>query len=136
MKKYYLISMVLCGALFMGCDKDKDKDNDRDNEIPLMEDAIFQNDNPDLTIVTRDNILKSNSMGVKSSTDDGSAFGLKANDYGFKLVADVSTLRVQDADGITRTVQATHVKISDDGYAFVSYNHRGAPNVGGLVAFR
>jgi hypothetical protein len=61
---------------------------------------------------------------------------LRANDYRFKLVADVSTLNVRGADGKTYTVQATHVKISDDGYAFVSFNHQHSPNVGGLVVFK
>jgi len=138
MKRFFLIVIVLCVACFIGCDKDKDGDKKKKNEIPLMEDAIFQDDDPDLKITLQDEILEA--TGVKGkrvkSTGDEPGSGMKANDYRFKLVANVSTLNVNDADGISRKVQATHVKISDDGYAFVSYNHRHSPNVGGLVVFK
>ena len=136
MKKFFVITLVFCVISFLGCDRD-DKGKAK-KEIPLMEDAIFQDENPDLTITSMNEILEASGTKstIRSSVGDENVSGLKANDYRFKLVADVSTLRVQDADGITREVQATHVKLSDDGYAFVSYNHQHAPNVGGLVVFK
>jgi len=133
MKKITLVLTIICAVWLAGCKKEKD----RDKEITLMEDAIFQNENPDLKITLMNEFLEPEMSSTKKmdakSSDDGS---LKANDYGFKQVADVSTLNVRDANGVVRTVQATSVKISDDGYAFVSYNHQGPPNVGGLVVFK
>jgi len=71
------------------------------------------------------------SMSTQSTEADEPKHDLRGNDYRLKLVAKVSTLKV---DGVE--VQATHVKISDDGYAFVSYNEKGEPHRGGVVVYK
>ena len=61
MKKFFLILMIFLGLVLMGCNKEKDPvepEQTEDNEkTPLWEEAegsIWINDNPDVTIESKD----------------------------------------------------------------------------------
>ena len=140
MKRYALVLMILCSAWLTGCNKDDDGQIGiapvDHRAISLMDGSIIINDHPNVTITPMNKFPVSTStgtkkLGVKSTDTDEPNNELTGNDYRFKLVAQVSTLKV---DGVE--VQATHVKITDDGYAFVSYNKRGGPHRGGVVVFK
>ena len=139
MKKYFLYSMVLCAAILMGCDKDKNKEDDNTNENGVIDgrigDGIIIENEPDVNITGADEELPSenttdksgkSTLGLKASND----YGLKANDYRFKLVAEMSTLKLSTGD----VVQATDVKITDT-HAFVAYNTQGEAHKGGAVVY-
>ena len=130
MKKIFLILTILCTAWFTGCDKEKDGKR----TVSLMDGSIVIDNRPDVKITSQNKELDAiptdptwllaggKMMGSKSSETPAD---LRANDYRFKLVADINTLVI---DGVN--TQATHVKLTDDGYAFVSYNRRGVGNDG------
>ena len=138
MKRYALFLMILCGAWLTGCNKDDDGqiEPEKNREISLMDGSIIINDHPDVTITPMNKFPESTSaetkrLGITTTSVDEPDNDLISNDYRFKLVAQVSTLKV---DGVE--VQATHVKITENGYAFVSYNKRGGPHRGGVVVFK
>jgi len=125
----------------MSCNKDDDGIITGKDVVSLMDGSIIINNHPNVKITlldvfpegksTTDFSIKSKSTSNKSTAADEPVNGLRGHDYRFKLVAEMSTLKV---DGVE--VQATHVKISDDGYAFVSYNERGEPHRGGVVVYK
>ena len=138
MKRYSLFLMILCSAWLTGCNKDDDGQivPEKNREISLMDGSIIINDRPDMTITRINKFPKSTStgtknLGIKSTDANEPVNDLTGNDYRFKLIAQVSTLKVNGVE-----VQATHVKITDNGYAFVSYNKRGGPHRGGVVVFK
>ncbi len=144
MKRFSLILIMLCAAWFVGCNKDDDGGNGPDNNgtISLMDGSIIINNHPDVKITSLNKfptgIATENGysasrkrMGIKATAEDESGTELQGNDYRFKLVAEMSTLKIDRVD-----VQATHVKITDDGYAFVSYNEKGDPHRGGVVVYK
>ena len=144
MKRLSLIIMILCSAWFTGCNKDDNgQDMPVDNSvISLMDGSIFINSHPDVKIsslnefpegasTTSDKSTGVKRSGIKSTAENEPAHNLQGNDYRFKLVAQMSTLKIYGVE-----VQATHVKISDDGYAFVSYNEKGEPHRGGVVIYK
>jgi hypothetical protein len=132
MKRFSLILMILCTAVWItSCDKDKGKKN----TVSLMDGSIIIDNDPDVTITSLNETLvptpadpylslSRKRMGIKASAEDVPD-DLRANEYRFKLVADINTLVI---DGVN--TQATHVKLTDDEYAFVSYNRRGVGNDG------
>ena len=142
--------MVLCTAVwFAGCNKEKVPNGDGDGDDPvnslaidgdLSDGSIIIDDDPDVKIVSFDEFLEPDpaepwiaptgirKTGVKATDDDAD---LRANEYRFKLVAEMSTLLIDDYE-----VQATDVKITDDGYAIVSYNDKGDAHRGGVVVYR
>ena len=134
---------VLCVAWLIGCNKDDGgrKDDPGNGKTPLMDGSIIINQHPDVKITslnafpvsepTGSGISPSRKrMGMIKTAEDGSDLELRANDYRFKEVAKMSTLKI---DGVE--TQATHVKITDN-YAFVSYNEQGDPHRGGVVVYR
>jgi len=138
MKKYSLLLAILCGAFLMGCNKDEKGKGQREGTISLLDGSIIINSHPNVKITTLNSFPEgvatgtsstTGKMGVKATGDDDPSH-LRANDYRFKRVADVSTLTI---DGVV--VQATHVKIADN-YAFVSYNEKGDPHRGGVVVYK
>ena len=147
MKRISLIIMVLCIGWLTGCNKDDGNDgpdNPKENDIfSLMDGSIIINKKPDVTITKRNEfpISGDTESGISSSKKrtgiqtkalyDASGKELRGNDYRFKLVAQMSTLKIDGVD-----VQATDVKISEDGYAFVSYNEQGDPHRGGVVVYK
>ena len=162
MKKFVLISMIIFTAIFFGCDREKPNVPDpEDPNIVLIEPvqpttAPTPIQNGAVIIGSIGGDVKQTSITIteeypegsstksamsakrlKSSlkAGDGSSSQVAANDYRFKLVNHKSALEVP-LDGQTVSVQATHVKITDDGYVFVSYNKRDEPNIGGLVVYR
>ena len=155
MKKVFLISMTICSAILIGCNKDPKPDVDQPESAvepvqpteapcPLKNGYLFfdgitvkkadipENEVFPVANVTSSISAKSVKFGVKS-TYESPVGDFKVNDYRFKLVAQMDALIVT-LNGVDVPVQATHVKI-DDKYAFVSYNTRLEPNIGGLVVY-
>ncbi|MDR1171628.1 MAG: hypothetical protein LBL24_04155, partial [Bacteroidales bacterium] len=143
MKRFSLVLMILCAACLVGCNKDSEGEIDpgKNETISLMDGSIIIKDHPDVKITSRNEyptgIATENGYsasrkrtGIRTTSEEPGA-DLKGNDYRFKLVAEMSTLKIDGVD-----VQATHVKITDDGYAFVSYNEKGAPHRGGVVVYK
>ena len=143
MKRFSIVLVILCSAWFMGCDREDDGNNASNDKtvVSLMHGSIIINNRPDVKITplnvfpegksTADFSVNRKGMSLKSTGTDKSEHGLRGNDYRFKLVAQMSTLKINNVE-----VQATHVKISDDGYAFVSYNEKGDPHRGGVVVYK
>jgi hypothetical protein len=137
MKRVFLIMMMICIACLAGCNKD-DGGRDiplSDETFSLMDGSIVINNHPDVTITPLNKFpvgKSASSAGIKRmGLEDETGDEPKANNYRFKLVAEMSTLKI---DGVE--VQATHVKITYDGYAFVSYNEKGDPHRGGVVVYK
>ena len=132
MKKFFLFSMILCVAALAGCNKEKDPADSDDGDKVQLGEGVWINDNPDINITDMDENLDPSETLTKASYDGD----LRVNEYTFKLVAEADRLRITSG-GKNYDTQATHVKISDDGYAFVSYNLRGNDgNIGGLVVYK
>ena len=136
MKKFFLILTILFVACITGCKKDNTNTPEENDPISLMDGSIVIHGRPGVNItllnefpegVTNEN-FSATKNGIKG---DEVPNNLRGNDYRFKLVAQVSTWKIDDVE-----VQATHVKISDDGYAFVSYNEKGDPHRGGVVVYK
>ena len=143
MKKTFLFSMFLSAALFIGCNRENlDQEYVAPKEPPteLMGGAIIINHHPNVDIDRKNSFpegreTSSTKVGAKS-IEDGEQ--LRVNDYRFKLVSQMGTLHVKKNDK-TYEAQASHVKIlpeENGGYAFVSYNHKNTPNIGGLVVYK
>ena len=137
-----LFNLVTVFALILGfsaCQKEiVDYDSGVSDKVSLMDGAIVINNNPKVKIDEKNQItdgVEASSGGLKSSIEVKSVGEPAANNYRFRLVAQMGALEVE-SNGRKYKAQATHVKISDDGYVFVSYNHKGEPNVGGLVIYR
>ena len=136
MKRHIVILMLLCVAFWAGCSKDIEEGDgilpeiDHPGIVSLMDGAIIISNHPDVTIDLKNDLLvnvsNKTSMGMVRTSSDP-----LANEYRFKLVAEMSTLKVDGVD-----VQATHVKFTDDGYAFVSYNKKNGPRIGGIVVYQ
>ena len=131
MNRFSLIIMILCSAWFIGCNKNDDGQNTPvgNDVISLMDGSIVINNHPNRKFTPMnefpEGISTENSTGVKrlgitATDEDEPSHNLRGNDYRFKLVAQEPTLTINGYE-----VQATHVKISDDRFAFVSYNRRG-----------
>ena len=148
MKKVFLFSMILCASLLIGCNEDKpDPVIPGGPQVELLDGAIVINDNPDVNIDKKDEFpegseTSSSESGLKAAIrltgDEESSEQLAINDYRFKLVAQMSTLNIVKGEK-KYAAQASHVKILDEengGYAFVSYNHKYEPNIGGLVVYK
>ena len=135
MRNYFLTTIILFGAMFAGCNKDNfEPVNFQNEKISLLDGAIFINNYPNVAIDEKSMLLdnyETFSAGAKSASKSE----LTANDYRFRLVAQMGALTV-NRNGTDYKAQASHVKMSDDGYVFVSYNHRGEPNIGGLVVYK
>ena len=138
MKKCILISAVLCSAWLTSCNREDDGINREENHetVSLMDGSIILNSHPNVRVTPMNSFPATGkgSMGIKSSVEND----LTANDYRFKLVAQMGALTLEK-DGTI--VQATHVKISDiadngTGFAYVSYNFKGNPNKGGVVVYK
>ena len=147
MRKCVLYSIVLCAALLVGCNREPaDKPDNPENPIELMNGAIIIDNNPNVAIAMKNEFPEGSEtrssifpQRIKSSAgDEQPPVQLKANDYRFKLVAQMGTLNLE-RNGKEYAAQASHVKILDNGnngYAFVSYNHQHEPNIGGLVVYK
>ena len=142
MKRLLLVAIYFCVAVLTGCKKDDGADKLRDGAMfSLLNGAIIINHNPNVTIEELNEYpVETGTMpavdiksGIKLTSDDDA---LQANNYRFKLVAEMSALILTDDTGVERQVQAAEVKVSDDGYVFVAYNHRTEPNIGGLVVYK
>ena len=150
MKRFSLVIMILCSAWFTGCNKNDDgQDAPVENSvISLMDGSIIINNQPDVKITPMNEFPEgvsavsdistgSKRASIKLTAEEDPINQLKVNDYRFKLVAQMSTLKINGYE-----VQATHVQISDDGYAFVSYNRRGVGengdpgHNGGVVVYK
>ena len=145
MKRLLFFSTLLCLSIIMGCKDDIDPDMKigQDGDIiSLLNGAITINHSPNVVIEELNEfpVETGTTPAVNIKTDSGirllSEDDPKANNYRFKLVAEMGALELTDAEGIERTVQAAEVKVSDDGYVFVAYNHRLEPNIGGLVVYK
>jgi len=137
MKRFFVI-LVFISTFFIGCNKDDVKTYEK-GAVSLLDGSIVINSRPNLTITSLNEFPEGTptlsserkGMGIRSTDADDPGPNLRGNDYRFKLVAQVSTWKIDGVD-----VQATHVKICDDGYAFVSYNEKGDPHRGGVVVFK
>ena len=157
MKRFYWIFTFFCCFLLAGCDKtEKGEKIDNNSSFSLMNGSIIVTNSTSNTAIPSLNVFpegiptdeefyaKKSKMSLKSGGEDEGQELLKGNAYRFKLVGQAPTLTIDGKfnDGkkeVTRpvTVQATHVKITDDAqYAFVSYNARGADHVGGVVVYK
>jgi len=138
--------MIFSIAWLAGCDRESPGTTD-DSIIVIdgnLEDgSITIIDHPDVEIKQKDEELmpvptepwlsiSRKKLGIKAVTDDETQ--LRGNEYRFKLVAEMDPLRIDEYPGFE--TQATDVKITDDGYAFVSYNDRGDPHRGGVVVYK
>jgi len=94
-----------------------------------------------IVIVNTPAVDVTNAREVLTPSNTTDAGGLKrirtassdeANDYEFILVREMGTLTMSNG----YEVQATDVKLSDDGYAFVSYNDEGPAHRGGVVIYK
>jgi len=145
MKRIFLMMMLCSAVWFAGCNKEKEPEEDDTDSVVLIDGnltdgSIIIDDNPDVEITLMDEFLEPDPTepwiaptgmkrtGIKATDDDAD---LRANEYRFKLVAEMSTLLIGDYD-----VQATDVKITDDGYAIVSYNDQGPAHRGGVVVYQ
>ena len=144
MKRVLLIIMVLCAGFLINCNKDDNggKIPDKKDVFSLMDGSIIIDNHPNVTITSRNEFPESKSIrATKSSasrksldinkkevSESGNA--LKGNNYRFKLVSEMSTLKIDEVE-----VQATDVKIAD-GFAFVSYNDKGDAHRGGVVVYK
>ena len=139
MKRFSLILMIFSIVWLAGCDREKSPFSDDPVVIngSLNDGSIIVDGDLDVTITQENKVLDASSttisgsrlkMGIKAAD---SSTGLKANDYLFKLVAEMSTLTLSDG----YEVQATDVKI-DGNYAFVSYNDEGPAHRGGVVVYK
>jgi hypothetical protein len=152
MKKYFFYFVILCTVILAGCEKDNRCKNG--DCVVVMGDKVIINNwviinkKPNVIIDSEMNVFPATSVGRSSfdmvrTSDNDARTDLHANDYRFKLVAQEKSMNIDaDVDGSgTRTykVQASHVKIIGDGntgYAFVAYNHKYEPNIGGLVIYQ
>ena len=148
MKKCFLILTVLCGACLMSCKKDKN-DIDDNRIVSIMDGSIIFKTHPKVKITPKNEWVESNftgtfpalqesgifksslKMGAKASLEYDENSELRADHYYFKLVAEMETMTI---DGVE--VQATHVKLSNDGYAFVTYNEQYEGVRGGIVVYK
>jgi len=139
MNKSVLFSILVCGSIFIGCNKEQEPNPDpniTNGKIELVDGAIIINNNPDVSVTGMNKLLdRSEGKSLKSSIKATDKSDFRAHDYRFKLVAEMGTMNITN-EGVDYKVQATHVKISDDGYAFVAYNNRGTGNVGGIVVYK
>jgi len=117
----------------MGCKPEEFPEIIYEDSVVLLDGALILNNAPVDVMVTRKNQLIGSRLKGMVAT---------ANEYRWKLVAEMGTLAVvDDRDRSGRTVrnaQATHVKFSSgngQGSVFVSYNNKGTPNIGGVVIF-
>ena len=145
MKRVLLIIMVFCTGFLAGCNKDNNGVPPEGSEaISLMDGSIIIDHHPDVRITSLSDfpLGKSTSTtsfssagrkrtGIHKKAADGQGNELRGNNYRFKRVAEMSTLTISGGE-----VQATHVKISDDGYAFVTYNDQGDAHRGGVVVYK
>ncbi|MDR2037526.1 MAG: DUF4114 domain-containing protein [Bacteroidales bacterium] len=153
MKKLYLYFISLCVVCLASCNKDNE-DSPASGENPakkeLMNGSIIINNNPSAIKVkalneypegvSTENDFISASRSRKSllKRNDVPLTPVYGNDYRFKLIAEVAPFEV-DIDGCEcpLTIQATHVKMTDDAkYAFVSYNTKGPDHVGAIAVFK
>jgi len=155
MKRVYFFSIIICGVILAGCREDKTTLPDpnavvvepvqpKNPPTPMKAGMLIFNDiNVVKKVVSAEDAFliasESSSISTKSKS------GLKASydepegefhvePYRFKLVEQMDALIVP-LEGEDIKVQATHVQI-DDKYAYVSYNLRGEPNIGGLVVYK
>ena len=144
MGKYFLYSMLLCAVLLVGCSKDKQPDpitEQPERTVEILGGAIVINNHPDVNIDRKNEFPIGNETALFSSSKGPAAEPpeqLRANEYRFKLVSQMGTLNLSK-NGKNYVAQASHVKILDEGnggYAFVSYNYKGVPNIGGLVVYK
>jgi len=159
MKRVFFISMILLGVILTGCRKDAPTTPD-DPEIkpepivepvqpvnpptPVKEKMLIFNDIEVIgRIISKDEAfpIASGKSFVSSKGKSGvkmASYDLpeecSVQPYRFKLVNQNEALIVP-LEGDKISVQATHVQI-DDQYAYVSYNKRGEPNIGGLVVYK
>ena len=139
MKRLFLVSFICCAVWISGCNKDTHDGEEpalEAEKISLREGSIVINNRPDVKIVQRNQLLERSATGNDSEAitrKDYQTIGRSTLPfvYNFKLVAEMGTLKV---DGVE--VQATHVKISEEGYAFVSYNKKDGPRIGGVVVYK
>ena len=136
MKRFYLILTVLCAVWLVGCNEDIDLDKDLEgngvdaDKVSLLDGGIVINSRPDLTIVQMNKPLERSATGEAGNIVKSNTY-IEPYEYNFKQVAEMSTLVVEGVE-----VQATHVKISEDGFAFVSYNKKDGPRTGGVVVYK
>jgi hypothetical protein len=142
MREFFLVLMIFSVVCLTGCDKGGGGKNIEDESVSLMDGSIIINNHPEVRITVMDEFpegtatqpaisVSRKGMTVKATDEEDSGVELRGNDYRFKLVAQMSTLKI---DGVE--VQATHVKITDDGYALVSYNDKGVAHRGGVVVYK
>ena len=134
MKRFGIFLTVLCVACLSGCNKDIDKGDMDGSTVSLHDGSIVINNLPAVNIVQMNKLLERSSTGKDAGETGAIAKShtyIAPYEYNFKNTAEVSALIVEGVE-----VQATHVKISDDGYAFVSYNKQGGPHRGGVVVFK
>jgi len=147
MRKFFLVPIVFCCAILTNCGREPGDPEQpvKPERVEIMGGAIIINNYPDVNIVKKAEFPEGSETSTmtsgrlrKSVDDEQPPESLRANDYRFKLVAQMSTLSLE-RDGTYYEAQASHVKILDsgnDGYAFVAYNYQHRPNIGGLVVYR
>ena len=157
MKRVFFISLILFGVILTGCREDKEKTPLPDPPTdPIVEPVqpinqptpvkagmlLFDGLNAKKNVIHEEDVfpIASESYFVSPIKKSGlkmASYELPEecsdNGYRFKLVAELEAIIV-NLEGKPVEVQATHVKI-DDKFAYVSYNLREEPNIGGLAVY-
>lgn len=134
MKKHLLLILGLSLIIF-SCSDDNDDNQQSEQKAVVTESVTINNNSAELAsrVSTMNSLVLINdipSSSTKETTDLDSEIEIDyTKNYAFKLKAEVESPTVNDI-----TVQATHVKISND-MAFVSYNTKGSEYSGGVEIF-
>jgi hypothetical protein len=138
------MTILVIAASVIGCNKDPKESSATEDKIALLDGSIFINKSPSANPQAQNSFpIGTADFGgaasISRSNGNSRTGDLPVNDYRFKLVNHDPTLTitadVDDKGDKPYIVQASHVVLSDN-YAFVSYNHKHAPNVGGLFVYQ
>ena len=139
MKKLFATVMViLFSFVLMSCEKPVKPSNGTDSDViegSFKDGSVVIVGNPNINIDLTSVKLVSERTSVKSNMITTTNYGPpEANEYTFKLVAEMNTLKLRSG----YETQATDVKIIGEcntGFAFVSYNDKGDPHRGGCIVY-
>ncbi|WP_372752904.1 DUF4114 domain-containing protein [Labilibaculum sp.] len=137
--KKYLLGIMGLAFLISSCSDDNDVSQQSDLTTTITENITINNNTAELSsrvsqtnsLVIINDITSSSTINAKDATDsDNESFDVDyTKNYAFTLKAEVECPTINGT-----SVQATHVKISDD-LAFVSYNTKGSEYSGGVEVF-
>jgi hypothetical protein len=131
--------MLGLSLIIFSCSDDTVDSQESEQKAVVTESVTINNNSAELasrvsttnSLVIINDVVSTSTISAKDATDsDNESFEIDyTKNYAFTLKAEVESPTVNDI-----TVQATHVKISDD-MAFVSYNTQGSEYSGGVEVF-